>query len=93
MGNNKDFAIMEEQVINLFDSNLLTKEILECVITPFKETDCDSGGSRNLRANDGKSIEEIICYIMSPENFKKIEENFIFDKDYPIPKTDKWNIF
>lgn len=90
MGCNISFSILEKQVVTLFDKNLLTKEILECLITPIKETDCDSGGSNNLKAKDGKSFEEIICYIMSPEKFKEIEENFIFDKDYPIPETDKF---
>jgi len=75
MGWNSGYTIMEEQVIALYNKEYLTKNILETIMEPFKETDCDSGGSTGLIANDGKNIEQVICFIMEPEGYIDVMEN------------------
>lgn len=77
---------MEQQVISLYDMGVLTKEVLNYTMQPYYGTDIDSGGSRNLKAKDGKGVEEIICLIMEPERYKEATENFI-----PDPKEPNYN--
>ena len=50
---------------------------------PFCDTDIDHGGSQDLKAKDGKSADDIICFIMEPEKYKKAVENFVPDPDEP----------
>lgn len=75
MGWNQGYAIMEKQIIEFYNSGDLTRDLLEIVMMPYKGTDCDSGGSNYLKANDGKMVEEIICFIMEPEKYKDAVEN------------------
>lgn len=90
MGWNIGYRVMEEQVVELYNSGILTKELLDKVMEPYKETDCDSGGSVNLKTEDGKSVEEVICYIMKPEEYIEAVKNPVYPPDYPIPQKDKF---
>lgn len=93
MGWNSGYAIMEQQVISFYDKGLLTRDILNTLMTPFCNTDIDSGGSQDLKSQDGKSAEEIMCMIMEPEKYQKaiddcINENGdLSDNEY---LTDLW---
>jgi len=66
---------MERSLISLYDTGVLTKTVLEAVMEPYKETDCDSGGSFNLRTNDGLGVEQVICKIMEPEKYDSVLKN------------------
>jgi hypothetical protein len=73
---------MEKTVMSLYNKGLLTKEVLDTVMEPYKGTDCDSGGSQNIQAFDGKGVKEVICFVMSPEKYKDaIEHPMIKDGD------------
>lgn len=65
---------MEKTVIELYNAGNLTKGLLDTIMEPYKGTDCDSGGSRDLKAKDGKGVEEVICYIMDPEKYTDVIE-------------------
>lgn len=82
MGWNEGFRIMENTVVTLYDKNLLTKELLDKIMEPYKGTDCDSGGSENLLASDGLRVEHIICKIMEPEKTQEVENNPKFYDDF-----------
>ena len=44
MGDNFSYMIIEEQVIKLYDANLLTLLILDILCESYRGTDIDSGG-------------------------------------------------
>lgn len=92
MGWNKGYTIMENTVVNLYDSGVLTSDLLNKIMEPYKRTDCDSGGSHDLKSKNGLCVEEIICKTMKPKEYKEVIEN---PKWYEgeEPKTechDKW---
>ena len=75
MGWNIGGYILEQQIIDLYDKNLLTANILDSVMTPFCNTDCDTAGFKNKLSRDGKCVEEIICLTMCPEKYNEIKNN------------------
>lgn len=72
MGWNEGFRIAEEQVVSLYNKGLLTPDVLDTLMEPFKETDCDTGGSQGLEAKDGLSFEMIVCKTMKSEEYKEL---------------------
>lgn len=82
MGWNVGFSIMEHTVITLYDEGVLTKSLLDQIMTPYKNTDCDSGGSNDLLSKDGLRVEHIICKIMEPEKTQEVETNPVFYDDF-----------
>lgn len=44
------------------------------MMEPYKGTDCDSGGSHNLRSKDGLGVEEIIAKVMELEKYREVLE-------------------
>ena len=83
MGWNAGYTIMEHTVITLYDRHLLTKEILEAVMEPYKGTNCDSGGSCNLKAKDGLGVEEIIRKTMCPQKYQDVIDHPKYYKNEP----------
>jgi hypothetical protein len=86
MGWNAGYTIMEQQVISLYDMGLLNKEVLNALMQPFCNTDIDHGGSYDLKSKDGKSADNIICFIMEPEKYREATEGFV-----PDPEDPEWN--
>lgn len=86
MGWNTGYTIMEQQIISLYDAGMLDKEILNALMEPFKNTDIDHGGCRNLRSKDGKSADDIVCFIMEPKKYQDAVDGFI-----PDPQEPDWN--
>jgi hypothetical protein len=70
MGWNSGYKIVEKQVIGVYDLGILTKEVLETLVEPFRGTDIDAGGGRNLKSKDGKTFEEIVIEFLCPPNLK-----------------------
>jgi hypothetical protein len=86
MGWNKGYTIMESQVVSLYDMGVLTKEVLNATMQPFCDSDIDHGGSCDLKSKDGKSADDIICFIMEPDKYREATENFV-----PDPEEPDWN--
>lgn len=83
MGWNKGYEIMEAQVISLYDMGLLNKEILNALMQPFCNSDIDHGGSNDLRTKDGKSADDVICFIIEPERYQKAIDEFVPNPEEP----------
>ena len=93
MGWNQGFQEMEKQVILAYNANILTPELLDEIMTPYKGTDCDTGGSQNMTSKDGLCVQHIICKTIKPKETKYIEENPVFfdgfEENIEIYKGDK----
>lgn len=81
MGWNSGYKVMEKTVIDIYNSDLLTAELLNIIMKPYKDTDCDSGGSRNLKSKDGLGVEQIICKVMKPNEYKKLGKDIDWAND------------
>jgi hypothetical protein len=77
MGWNRGYTIMEKQVVGLYDLGVLDKSVLCALMEPFRNTDIDHGGCHDLRSKDGKSADDIICFVMEPERYKTAVDNFV----------------
>jgi len=86
MGWNEGYRIMEQQVVSLYDAGILSKEVLNALMQPFCDTDIDHGGSQDLKSKDGKSADDIICFIMEPKKYREATEGFV-----PDPEEPDWN--
>jgi hypothetical protein len=71
--------IISEQIIVLYNKNILNKDILECLVKPYLNTECNTDSFYEV-ANDGKDVHEIICLTMMPEKYNAIKDNLIFDE-------------
>lgn len=60
MGWNEGYTIFEATVIGAYDLGKLDKALLTVLMEPYRDTDIDSGGSRDLTARDGKKVEQIV---------------------------------
>ncbi|HEX7718940.1 MAG TPA: hypothetical protein VF389_03970 [Woeseiaceae bacterium] len=60
MGWNTGYTIFEATVVGAYDLGKLDKQLLAVLMEPFRNTDIDSGGSRDLESNDGKGVEQIV---------------------------------
>jgi hypothetical protein len=60
MGWNGGYTVLEATVIGAYNLGKLDKALLGVLLEPYRDTDIDSGGSRNLRSTDGKGFEEIV---------------------------------
>ena len=83
MGWNKGYEIMEKQIVNLYNIGAMDMNVLDCIMDPFANTDIDSGGSNYLKTEDGKTVEEVVCFIMEPDRYQEIMHNFVPDPDDP----------
>lgn len=91
MGWNEGFTILEHTVITLYDEGVLTKELLEKIVEPFKETDCDSGGAQYLLSKDGLCVEHIICKVLFPTLTYYAETYPLYENDYELEEdSDNW---
>lgn len=82
MGWNAGGRVFEEQIIALYDADLLTPEILDRIAEPFKETDCDTGGFRDLTTKDGLNAAMVICKVMEPAAYRDAIEDPKLDMSY-----------
>lgn len=63
MGWNAGYTIFEATVIGAYDLGKLDKELLSVLMEPYRGSDIDSGGSRDLVANDGLDVVDVVCKI------------------------------
>lgn len=66
MGNNAPGADFETIVINLYDENCLSKNVLNVIGEVFvgSYSDIDLGGNQDLVTKDGKGLEQVVVEIM-----------------------------
>lgn len=64
MGWNTEYTIMEATVIGAYNLGVLDEKLLKVLMEPYRDSDIDSGGSADLKAKDGKQVEEIVCGIL-----------------------------
>ena len=60
MGWNTGYTIFEATVVGAYDLGKLDKDLLAVLMEPYRNTDIDSGGSRELESKDGKGVEQIV---------------------------------
>jgi len=60
MGWNTGYTIFEETVIGAYNLGKLDKDLLTVLMEPYRDSDIDSGGSHDLRSNDGKTVVQIV---------------------------------
>lgn len=63
MGWNKGYTIFEQTIVGAYDLGVLNKDLLSVLLEPYRDTDIDAGGSRDLTSRDGLSAEEIVIKI------------------------------
>lgn len=68
MGWNAGYTVLEAQVIALYDLGVLTAAALDALLQPFRGTDIDSGGARDLVTKSGLTFNEVLLEVAgSPE--------------------------
>ena len=67
MGNNSAYTNFESLTVDLYNKGLLNKEILSSIMEQYRGTDIDSGGSKDLVANDGLDVMRIVLKIFGKE--------------------------
>ena len=94
MGWNSGYAIFESTVIGVYNLGVLDKKLLEVLMAPYRGTDIDSGGSKDLESIDGKTVEQIVIetggltFPQKPTNDEELEYYYeeIYDKMAIITK-------
>jgi len=94
MGWNSGYAIFESTVIGVYNLGVLDKKLLEVLMAPYRGTDIDSGGSKDLESIDGKTVEQIVIetggltFPQKPTNDEELEDYYeeIYDKMAIITK-------
>jgi len=59
MGNNQAYTQMEQTVIAAYDAGLRGEQLAP-FLEPYRGTDIDSGGKRDIKTSDGKDVEDVI---------------------------------
>jgi hypothetical protein len=92
MGWNTGWAIMQEQVIGLYDllGEGFTPEVCKVLLKVFADTDMDEGGKDyNMVSKDGKPEEQIIVETLLPQFDPLTYENEWMDYDDYETEDDK----
>lgn len=66
MGNNLEYTIFEDTVLALYDSNVLTLEVLDRIGNIFKGMSPDQGGADYEESEDGLTAEDIVIKLVNP---------------------------
>jgi hypothetical protein len=74
MGWNSGYTIFEETVIGAYNLGRLNPALLRVLMEPYRDTDIDSGGSCDLKTNDGMTVEEVVVAIMEPAKWSRLKE-------------------
>jgi hypothetical protein len=81
MGWNTGYTIFEATVVGVYDLGKLDKELLSVLMEPYRDSDIDSGGSRDLEAKDGKDVQQIVIETLGLEMPPKPEGEYDDDPD------------
>lgn len=64
MGWNKGYQIMEATVIGAYNLGILDKKLLKVLMEPYRGSDIDPGGKKDLKAKGGLSVEQVVCQVL-----------------------------
>lgn len=74
MGWNQGYTIFEETVIGAYNQGKLDADLLSVLMEPYRDTDIDSGGSRDLKTDDGMETTEVVVSIMEPAAWATLKD-------------------
>ena len=83
MGWNQGYTILEQTIIGTYNIGKLDKQLLSVLLEPYRNTDIDQGGSRKLKSDDGRTVEQIVIEtwgLTFPE--KPMDEDSLEFDDY-----------
>ena len=63
VGWNSGFTIFEATVVGAYDLGVLDKKLLAVLLEPYRGSDIDSGGCRDLVSADGKGVKQIVIEV------------------------------
>jgi|ERR1041385_870592 hypothetical protein len=66
MGNNAAYSAFEHTIITIYNYGVLTLDLLDELAKEYEDTDIDSGGSRDLKTKDGKTLEDVCIGLVDP---------------------------
>jgi len=75
MGWNNGYKIFESTVVVAYNLGTLDLPLLRALMEPYRGSDIDSGGSRDLESNDGKCVMRIVIEIFERNIPDKPAEN------------------
>lgn len=81
MGWNAGYTIFETTVVGAYDLGRLDRELLTVLMEPYRNTDIDSAGSRNLKARDGKDVQQIVIEVWGLEMPSRPDGEYDNDPD------------
>lgn len=90
MGWNQGYTIFEATVIGAYNEGILDKKLLSVLMEPYRDTDIDSGGSRDLVSTDGKCVRQIVVetwglvWPVLPDNPTEDEEDECWETRYNL---------
>lgn len=82
MGWNTGFTIMEQTVIDVYDTGKLDAAMLRILLAPYEDTDIDSGGCRDLKTKDGKGIFEVLVSTLLPDVYAELKTRNLVEDDF-----------
>jgi len=60
------YAVFEQTILELYEQNTLTLDLLEQIASQYRQVSIDSVGSQYLRAHDGKDVQQICIGLVDP---------------------------
>jgi hypothetical protein len=84
MGWNAGYTIFEATVVGAYNLGKLDKDLLAVLMEPYRGTDIDSGGSKDLLSHDGKDVMQIVIETWGLEMPKRPDGE-------PSPWTEEWD--
>jgi hypothetical protein len=93
MGWNSGYTIFEATVIGAYDLGVLDRRLLKVLMEPYRNTDIDSGGSRDLRTKDGKGVEQVVieAFGMKMPEKPKLPKDYAKWTDDERKRNEAWH--
>ena len=84
------YTIFEQTVIALYDRGVLNQDFLDTLACMYRGMQVDSAGSKRLRANDGKDMQQVCIALVNPA-FPLVESGVQDDDDeYWEKELNEW---
>lgn len=91
MGSNDYYAILEEQVVGVYDlfRGDITQDHLVAILKPFIGSDIDYGGSKKLKTFDGLDLYDVVIKIMRPNLWENVLDS-VYGDDATLVINQAW---
>lgn len=90
MGDNRAYTYMEANVIAAYDAGLRGEQLAP-FLEPYRGTDIDQGGRRNLQTKDGLDIDDVIMSQLAPKKYADLMARMPEETDVEYsPSLDEW---